>query len=264
MLGTAGQWLYQGLAGITLDDSARAWSSFTVNPAVGSLESPAQRAIVGYDATHNSVRGDIKVTTRMLVLLNGSLCSAVREGSEAAGQLPNLVSLDCGTQTIGGIDFASYGSPVGDCSTGFTRNPSCDAANSASIVAKLCVGKHTCAIPVNNTEFGGDPCGGHTKQLAVVAHCSGGCRPVFELNVTVPAGTTASARIPLPVATGAARPTAGAVLVSEGGVPLFANGSYTPNVAGVTGAVFDGTEGVSRVVVTLGGGTYSFIASLCA
>ena len=42
----------------------------------------------------------------------------------------------------------------------------CHAPNSSDLVAKLCVGKQTCLIPVNTETFG-DPCENVIKQFAV-------------------------------------------------------------------------------------------------
>ncbi|TVU19483.1 hypothetical protein EJB05_35634, partial [Eragrostis curvula] len=70
---------------------------------------------------------------------------------------------------ISAIQFASYGNPVGDCTSfGFG---SCHAGSSESIVKEACMGKTGCSIPITPSKFGGDPCPAIQKSLLVVASC---------------------------------------------------------------------------------------------
>ncbi|XP_061991633.1 beta-galactosidase 9 isoform X2 [Rosa rugosa] len=70
---------------------------------------------------------------------------------------------------ISSIEFASYGSPQGHCQKFSQGN--CHASNSFSIVSEACLGKNSCSVGVSNLVFGGDPCRGIVKTLAVEARC---------------------------------------------------------------------------------------------
>ncbi|KAL6185702.1 hypothetical protein ACLB2K_041829 [Fragaria x ananassa] len=70
---------------------------------------------------------------------------------------------------ISSIEFSSYGSPQGHCQMFSQGN--CHASNSFSIVSEACVGKNNCSIGVSNLVFGGDPCRGIVKTLAIEASC---------------------------------------------------------------------------------------------
>ncbi|TVU36335.1 hypothetical protein EJB05_18267 [Eragrostis curvula] len=70
------------------------------------------------------------------------------------------------------IEFASYGNPVEDCrESGRSCHGSCHAETSEFIIKNACLGRRKCAIPVQATMFGGDPCPGIEKSLSVAAIC---------------------------------------------------------------------------------------------
>ncbi|XP_059632138.1 beta-galactosidase 9 [Cornus florida] len=71
--------------------------------------------------------------------------------------------------TISSIEFASYGNPQGSCQR-FSRG-NCHAPKSKSVVAQACQGRNSCVIGISNAVFGGDPCRGGVKTLAVEARC---------------------------------------------------------------------------------------------
>ncbi|XP_054805013.1 beta-galactosidase 9 isoform X1 [Prosopis cineraria] len=75
-----------------------------------------------------------------------------------------------GGDVISSITFASYGNPQGSCQN-FVRG-SCHAPNSLSIVSQACRGQKSCSLEISDTLFGGDPCQGVVKTLAVEATCS--------------------------------------------------------------------------------------------
>lgn len=83
----------------------------------------------------------------------------------------DVLDLVCvpGTGVITSIDFAAYGVVSGDCAGGFVRNPSCDAPFALRVVAAACLNKESCSIRAVNDVFGGDPCYGTPKVLAVRA-----------------------------------------------------------------------------------------------
>jgi len=69
--------------------------------------------------------------------------------------------------TFTSVDFASYGSPAGICSSFATGG--CHALNSLSVVQGYVIGKTgTVTIPATNAVFG-DPCVGTVKRLYVQA-----------------------------------------------------------------------------------------------
>jgi hypothetical protein len=108
----------------------------------------------------------------------------------------NDATLACPTgKVIGGIDFASYGTPQGPCGS-FTKS-SCDAASSSPVVTTACVGKASCTVPAANATFG-DPCSGTAKRLDVQAHCVVGqvAPPPDIACVTAPERTTTTLNCP--------------------------------------------------------------------
>lgn len=74
--------------------------------------------------------------------------------------------------TITSVRFASYGTPTGSCPA--YGAGACAAPGAQAVVAAACEGVRACSVPVTNAAFGGDPCPGTPKSLAVVAHCSSG------------------------------------------------------------------------------------------
>jgi hypothetical protein len=76
---------------------------------------------------------------------------------------------------IDSVAFASYGMPIGDCTSGFQIS-SCNANTSVAVVEKLCLGKANCRVPVNATMLGfhhQDPCPESKKWLSAIVHCTG-------------------------------------------------------------------------------------------
>lgn len=95
---------------------------------------------------------------------NTGTCGQASEGSN--------LSLSCPSgQVIGGITFASYGTPTGSCPKFATG--SCHASTSKSKVESLCLNKQSCSVSASNSVFG-DPCSGTRKGLAVVFSCRSG------------------------------------------------------------------------------------------
>ncbi|XVE51262.1 hypothetical protein DITRI_Ditri02bG0025800 [Diplodiscus trichospermus] len=66
------------------------------------------------------------------------------------------------------INFASFGSPQGNC--GALRTGICHT-DVQSMVQKACIGQEQCSIPVSTANLG-DPCPGVLKSLAIEAICS--------------------------------------------------------------------------------------------
>ena len=90
--------------------------------------------------------------------------------------------LVCPLGVISEIEFASYGTPSGNCESGFIVNSACSAADTLPIVADTCLGRTSCILLADNSVFG-DPCVGEEKVLAVSILCKSQPPPVL----TVPA-----------------------------------------------------------------------------
>ncbi|KAH7282479.1 hypothetical protein KP509_35G032200 [Ceratopteris richardii] len=82
------------------------------------------------------------------------------------------MSIECGKgQTISSINFASFGTPTGQCGS-FARGL-CHAPSSRLIMERRCLGLRKCTIVVATVMFGEDPCPDQeVKRLAVEAQCS--------------------------------------------------------------------------------------------
>ena len=126
-------------------------------------------------------------------------------------------------------------------------------------VTAACVGKAACTLPATNDFFGGDPCVGTVKALAV--SMQGSCLAFYvSLDAVVPVGATAVVAVPTLGA------SAAAVTVSEwsseAGSTVWTNGRYVAGTPGVTGAVaVTDAFGVTTIQVSVGSGEYAFRAA---
>ncbi len=83
-------------------------------------------------------------------------------------------SCESSGSVIEAVRFASFGTPSGDCTSGFTHNATCDDVNTTAtmaIVENACVGKVSCSLQADDVTFG-DGCQGVVKALAVEVACS--------------------------------------------------------------------------------------------
>lgn len=78
-----------------------------------------------------------KVLVHLLNVTTDQICDVKGEGQQHALLCPRE------NQQIARIDFASYGTPVGTCGTGFTQG-SCHSITSQGVAAK-CLGKSSCS-----------------------------------------------------------------------------------------------------------------------
>jgi hypothetical protein len=83
------------------------------------------------------------------------------------------VSLSCPAGTyIGRVNFASFGTPTGDCLAGLNYNLNCHSPYSLALLEGECLGKQACAPTVGaSTLLGFDPCSGTGKHSAAKATC---------------------------------------------------------------------------------------------
>ena len=93
------------------------------------------------------------------IISSGIICDVINEGGSITLTAPN-------NGIITGIDFASYGMPLGSC--GSFSIGWCHAASSYNILQNSCVGQNSCTVAATNNVFG-DPCVGTGKFLAVQA-----------------------------------------------------------------------------------------------
>lgn len=81
------------------------------------------------------------------------------------------VHLQCSKgQQISAIKFASFGTPQGGC--GSFQQGNCHSPNSVATVQKRCLGLQKCSLSISEKIFGGDPCPGVRKDVAIEAVCS--------------------------------------------------------------------------------------------
>lgn len=72
-------------------------------------------------------------------------------------------------QKMTAINFASFGTPKGAC--GSFSEGKCHAHESYDPFEKKCIGQQSCAVTIVPEVFGGDPCPGTMKRIAVEAVC---------------------------------------------------------------------------------------------
>ena len=164
--------------------------------------------------------------------------------SENAGDTAQLV-LGCPAgATIASVVFSSFGTPTGSCAAGWSDG-SCNAANSTTAVAALCVGKASCSVPAS-TSFFGDPCLGTLKTLAASITCSAAAAAVAP-----PARRTDAAYAAFLAAVGVA-PPAGARVGAE---PTPGQGCQYVN-ASTTSALRSQQSDIFEVALRGGGSAF--------
>lgn len=110
--------------------------------------------------------------------VTGSVCAVVSEwqpsmkigryGKVVKWQIPKARLWCDPGQKITSIKFASFGTPQGAC--GSFSVGRCHAQNSLTAF-RNCIGRQWCAVYVNSSIFGGDPCPGMMKTVSVEAVC---------------------------------------------------------------------------------------------
>ena len=95
------------------------------------------------------------------------------------------------------------------------------------------------------------PMGLVAAAWASAGGAQGAGAPAFTLDATVPANGLAQVYVPSVVA-----PSSAALTIAEGGVVVWANGSFAPGVAGLSGAVPDAAG--PCVVFSVGSGEFAF------
>jgi hypothetical protein len=104
---------------------------------------------------------------------NSLVCGAVDAGlGDGGGETPRAMTLAC-PKGFTGVAYASFGALNGSCNDGYapTNGTSCVSPVAFVAVRTLCLGATSCVIPATNEFFGGDPCKGVRKTLAVSLSC---------------------------------------------------------------------------------------------
>jgi hypothetical protein len=113
-----------------------------------------------FGGTFGSHQGD-RLIGEQLPDQTAQVCGTANEGESVA------LSCPAGTVFVGSA-FASYGTPGGACGT--YSYGSCNSGSTLARVSALCLGRSSCTLSANNTEFG-DPCAGTYKRLYVDMRC---------------------------------------------------------------------------------------------
>ena len=241
--GSSGSWYYYSLAGLSRTPGSRSWSSIDFAPPTFSSGIPGD--LSSASASVDSPMGRVSSAWRASSNAGGTVCGSIYEEGK--------LTLSCeGGGSFTDVAFASFGTPIGDCTSGFVTNITCDAASSISVVRETCIGQSTCVIWANTTVFGGDPCLGFRKSLAVALvgdKCTNAepVSPIYSYDVELPQNAKGTVRIPTPNV-----PTS--TLIIEGNTTIWSKGVFVPGVLGI----FNATAGADSVTFSIGGGRYEF------
>jgi alpha-L-rhamnosidase len=177
MFSSVSAWLYD-LAGISQSPLSFGLTNLELHPASVSGLSSANAHVLG-------IRGR---SFMRWTVSGGQQCALAPENQ--------MAFINCGDGgSIIDISFASFGTPVGGCGAGLALNTSCHSVSSLEVVKALCVGQSNCSVPANTASFGGDPCFGHFKRLAVAATCK--APPSLNVQLDLAPDTTAYLFLPL-------------------------------------------------------------------
>lgn len=102
-------------------------------------------------------------------------CGEAQEGEN--------LTLYCPSGKVSAVSFASFGSPSGSCA-GSLAEGACHAAASQTTLERACLGQASCTLQASNEAFGGDPCLGTAKRLAVRISCGGLAAPLQAPKLT--------------------------------------------------------------------------------
>ena len=146
----------------------------TVNMSAGdSLALSGKVTLQGAGATQTVLFWDSHWTPPTPPHCNGVSASGDVCGCHDDGGSIDLACPDP-TATISTVDFASIGTPTGDCGNFTAGTCSGDPAKAKAAVAATCIGKHACSIAcdIGHLNGGADPCYGVAKRVRVSVTCS--------------------------------------------------------------------------------------------
>jgi len=244
MFGANSEWYFKHLAGLKMTEESRGWQQLALKPEVWN----EQRGV--------SICANLSSTQSSIVTARGLLSGAwncIDSNPDDCGVADehSVLQIKCDNGgEISSVDFASFGTPNGTCSSGF-QEFNCSAADSMKIVSDECLGKSACSVNVTSKHFKGDPCFLVKKQLAVKVTCTGtkGKTAVFEYSVNIPTGSTATVSLPQ---------FGKSADISEAQGEIWKNGAYVSGVSGVTGASVIGTD----IAISVGSGAYTFTVAV--
>jgi hypothetical protein len=187
MFGSHGSWYYSHVAGLT--PLLPGWQRARVRPHVTNLTG----GITSVSIVHDTVVGQFAVSWRSGPPVEALTCATpTEEGWNLTFSCPIEGA------AIEAVLMASFGVVTGQC--GAYDDSFCHANNSHAIatVAALCVGRHSCSVPVSPSHFG-DTCPAFTKLLSVQFQCEEPVpSPLFELEVTLAGASGGQIDVPLP------------------------------------------------------------------
>merc|ERR1711937_438270 len=139
MFGTVSSWFYRHICGIDVPRGSKAYDSVSIRP-VGVGTAGAELTSAACEV--NSPRGPVKSAWHGPSVpsdgpIANTTCGSAREGS--------VVQLVCPGAGISKVNFAHYGTPQGDCATGWLPDANCDA-DIKTIVEDACLGEESCAV----------------------------------------------------------------------------------------------------------------------
>ena len=224
-------WFYSNLVGIKQPNWSRGFKHIIIDPPANELVYSNLRMANGSIETPNGV-----ITTSWEMYGGDRVCALAPEGA--------YIRLNCETGVISKIDFASYGTPKGDCGGHFRVDSTCSASSSLKTVEAKCLGRKTCTVPANNQLFG-DPCYNLFKYLAVVGSCSNGIS--IKMKTVIPQNTKAIIKVP--------KLYLKQVVISEQANIIWNNGVFIP---GATSGITNAQDFENKIQLYVGGGTYQF------
>ncbi|KAI8533177.1 hypothetical protein RHMOL_Rhmol11G0276800 [Rhododendron molle] len=147
-----------------------------------SFLKPGKNLMILFEETGGNPQG-----IEVLLVNRDTICSFISEAhppsvktwQKEGGQMTVLEDVKSGAhltcpddKVIKSVDFASFGDPSGSC--GNFAEGKCTSPNSERVVAKYCLGKNSCSIPLEREIFDDkshDGCPDILKVLAVQARC---------------------------------------------------------------------------------------------
>jgi hypothetical protein len=220
-------------------------ATYTVEaPADANVAPPGYYMLFALNGDVPSVAKIIRIgsdTTTPLPGTGNAVCASVAEGATATLSCP-------ADQVIRSIDFASYGTPSGEC--GAFAASSCSARSSGQILTSTCLGQAACSVAATNDTFG-DPCPSADKRLSVQVSCASAGPERARTSSTTCAAVYENASATLACPSGL---VIGAVDFASYGNPAGACGSFTPDgscdAASSTQVVSDACLGRESCVVS--------------
>lgn len=219
----------------------------------------------------NITSADCSVTTPhgpVEVSWTGPYVHGAPHGNLTCNMVPEsaTLSLACPDGVIDKVDFASYGTPEGECPS-LRHHSACDV-DVSDIVTAECVGQTSCTLQCHGDSCNGqavkDPCYGTKKNLAVSVGCShiptppAASTPV-TLSVVLPPGSAAAVRVPLVAAVGH---TTNNVVITESGAVVWRMGAFVANSALENGFVDSVGSDLGITFLATKAGSYVFSVDL--